>query len=72
MQVKRSQMMEASREKCTLTKNYCLDITGPTLPHNMQMLKKVLDQSDSHYTVQSHVSGTSAFNQYFTERKNSI
>ena len=67
LQVKRSKVKEMDRNGKLVDKHY-MDIAGPILPHNLQLLRSILDSTQQHYFIQCHEL-TSSFNQYFQTKQ---
>ncbi len=56
--------MKEMNEKGRLVDKHYIDVSGPIMPHNVQLLKAVLDGAQDHYSIQ-YDKITSSFNQYF-------
>ena len=50
VQIKRSTVKEVSGVDNVLHTTYCMEVTGPILPKNMQLLKRALNHCHSQYS----------------------
>ena len=51
VQMKRSTVKEVSGVDNVLHTKYCMEVTGPILPKNMQLLKRALNHCHSQYSI---------------------
>lgn len=65
-QVKRTLAKESVRNSRELIDHYLLDLAGPIMPHNMELLGTSLNTMQQQYTIQyHHCEATLSFNQFF-------
>lgn len=57
--------MKASNESGKLVDKHCLDLSGPILPHTVQLLKHILDSTEGTSIHYHQLNTTSIFNNYF-------
>lgn len=68
-QMKRTQAKEAVCNSGELIDQYLLDLAGPIMPHNMQLLGTPLNTMQQQYAIQyHHCEATLSFNQFFQSK----
>lgn len=64
MQVKQCKVKEAKSDG-ELVDQYCIDLVGPILPRNLQLLTKFLNYMQQPYSIQDHkCEATLSFNHF--------